>query len=193
MTEPVACSENECRRPRHARGWCIGHYARWRKTGTPGGPLATRYATPEEAFLARVEQDGDCLVWTGSRKASGHGEIQVGGRRIGTHRYAYAREHGPIPEGLMVDHICHNPPCVRVEHLRLATAGENNRNRSGPAANNTSGYRGVTFQAGKWVAQIGGQYGGRFDTPEEAAVRAAEMTREQFGEFAGRSGLEAKA
>jgi len=34
---------------------------------------------------------------------------------------------GPIPDGLHLDHLCANPPCVRPDHLEPVTQAENNR------------------------------------------------------------------
>jgi hypothetical protein len=41
---PAACSISACDKPARVRGWCVGHYERWRKHGDPtaGGPLGTR-------------------------------------------------------------------------------------------------------------------------------------------------------
>src|SRR5699024_4043144 len=99
---------------------------------------------------------------------------------------------GPIPEGLYVDHKCHTPACCNVTHLRLATNAENTRNKSGVCANNTSGYRGVSWNkdAGKWNARItiDGRriHLGYFADVEEAADAASAAREELYGEFAGK-------
>jgi hypothetical protein len=46
--------------------------------------------------------------------------------RLG-HRVAWEAEHGPIPEGLTIDHLCRNRRCVNVAHLRLLSNVENAR------------------------------------------------------------------
>jgi HNH endonuclease len=33
--------------------------------------------------------------------------------------------NGPIPEGMVVMHLCDNPPCYRYDHLRLGTNADN--------------------------------------------------------------------
>jgi hypothetical protein len=47
------------------------------------------------------------------------------------HRAAWTAVHGPIPEGMTVDHLCRTPRCVRVDHLRLLSRSENSRRNHG--------------------------------------------------------------
>jgi hypothetical protein len=51
------------------------------------------------------------------------------GRDIGTtvQRASYTHSYGPIPDGMVIDHICHNRPCVNPAHLRAIPRGENAR------------------------------------------------------------------
>jgi len=188
------CDVEGCDRPYHAKGYCQLHYDRWSKWGDPLIVKQARYASPEESFEARtmpVTETG-CLLWTGGTSADGYGLMWVGGKGVYAHRYAWERANGPIPEGMHVDHKCHTPACCNIDHLRLATSAENSRNKSGAYANNTSGYRGVSWskKAGKWQAQTmldgKNRYLGYFADVEEAAdvVRAAR--EELYGEFAGK-------
>jgi hypothetical protein len=45
---------------------------------------------------------------------------------------------GPIADGMVVDHRCHNRACVNPAHLQLATPKQNNENRAGANSNNVS-------------------------------------------------------
>jgi hypothetical protein len=47
------------------------------------------------------------------------------GRSIGAHRYVYEVLAGPIPDGLTIDHLCLNKPCVNPAHLEPVTLAEN--------------------------------------------------------------------
>ncbi|MFB7555352.1 HNH endonuclease signature motif containing protein [Streptomyces brevispora] len=75
---------------------------------------------------------GPCWTWTGYRDRDGYGRFTSQGRTYMAHRYAYTRLVGPIPPGLVIDHLCRNPGCVNPRHLEPVTAAENTR-RSEPA------------------------------------------------------------
>jgi len=70
---------------------------------------------------------GDCWLWTMATNR-GYGVVGIGGKRLrGTHLVAYELVVGPIPAGLYLSHLCHNPTCCRPDHLRPSTQGENMR------------------------------------------------------------------
>ena len=174
-----------------ARGWCRTHYQRWQKHGDP---LAgnTKYTDPEEAFLARTEPLlwSGCVVWTGALDRGGYGNLTAHGRWMPAHSYAWERENGPIPDGMIIDHMCFERSCVNVHHLRLATRQQNTWNRSGgmPGRGLPRGvYRhGRGYRARVTVGGIG-HHLGIFDTPEEASAAAEAKRAILFGEFAGRA------
>lgn len=65
-----------------------------------------------------------CLVWTGSRD-DGYGRPYVMGARVQAARLAYVAHVGPVPDGLVIDHLCRNRACVNHEHLEPVTNREN--------------------------------------------------------------------
>lgn len=76
-----------------------------------------------------VYPDG-CWIWTGWTNGRGYGKISRGGRGAGTewvHRVSYMHHVGPIPDGLVLDHLCRTPPCVNPAHLEPVAHAENMR------------------------------------------------------------------
>ena len=43
----------------------------------------------------------------------------------GPHRRRWINEHGPIPDGMDLDHLCRNRWCVNTAHLELVSRKEN--------------------------------------------------------------------
>lgn len=186
------CTIDGCGSPTRARGWCSKHYQRWQTHGDPRGGGPAHYSTPEESFAARTERRGECLIWTGAKASDGYGHLQVNGRTTQVHRYAWECENGPIPDGMVIDHICHNRTCVNVAHLRLATQHQNSSNRSGARGFRKHNLpRGVCPKGPKYMARVKrlgvSYYLGTYATPEEASAVAVRARHDLFGEFAGRN------
>lgn len=79
-----------------------------------------------------VGEPNDCWPWLLSLGSHGYGQVgweTEKGRNVMTtaHRVAWMATHGPIPPGLVVDHLCRNRPCCNPSHLRLLTNEDNAR------------------------------------------------------------------
>ena len=141
------------------------------------------------SLAARTERQGECLIWTGST-SRGYPNFYAEGKTRYMHRHLYEERHGPIPAGLMVDHVCHNPRCVEVSHLRLATLSENNRNLNGAYKSRKHDLpRGVTRNGRAYRARVHFNkvcHSLTFPTVEEAAAWARDKRKELYGDFAGK-------
>lgn len=186
------CSVDGCEKGgKIVRGWCHMHYTRWREHGDPLGGNE-RFATPEDAFLARTEPLlwSGCIIWTGALDGGGYGRLHVNGRLVKAHRWAWEREHGPIPDGMFIDHTCWERACVNPGHLRLATRSQNNAYLSGARSGRIHDLpRGVYLNGRRYLARVGHNgklhHLGTFGTVEEASAAAETKRRILFGEFAG--------
>ena len=69
------------------------------------------------------------------------------------HRVAYQDAHGPIPPGMVVMHVCDNPPCVNPAHLSLGTIGDNNRDMWRKRRGRLSHYSGERNPAHRLTAE----------------------------------------
>lgn len=80
-------------------------------------------------FWSKVEKGDGCWLWCGTiaRHPDGfwYGLFAVWGRNIPAHRFSYEINVGPIPEGLVVDHLCNTTMCVRPDHLEAKTQRAN--------------------------------------------------------------------
>lgn len=124
----------------------------------------TTLAPDPDSLFARLagrhialHPDGCWLVG----RVSEYPMVSIGnGERAWMHRLTYALVHGPIPDGLVVDHACHNADkscpggdncwhrrCINPAHLRAVTRGENN------AAGRLGDLR-VEIDPDDWIATV---------------------------------------
>ena len=148
------CSIEGCDRKHYQRGWCAVHYGRWYRHGDPLAGLPT-YATVQDRIMGTVEMVeqsllGPCWLWQGTLDKDNYGRTKRDGKLIHAHRLAYEEFVGPIPAGLQLDHLCHDPAqcepgatclhrrCVNPEHLNPTTAAKNIARGGGLAAINAT-------------------------------------------------------
>ena len=87
-----------------------------------------------DRFWSKVDASGDCWEWTAALAVrGGYGWFNPGNDRPTTaHRVAWRLLVGPLPEGLELDHLCRNPPCVNPDHLEPVSHSENVRRGASP-------------------------------------------------------------
>lgn len=92
-----------------------------------------------DRFWSKVEavHPLGCWEWTGAKVRGGYGRYRLGGggREVMAHRYAYEELVGPIPEGMVLDHLCRNTACVNPDHCEPVTHAENVRRGCSGAVN----------------------------------------------------------
>jgi hypothetical protein len=79
-----------------------------------------------ERFWAKVNKTDACWEWRASKYPTGYGAYNLDGKNVRpAHRVAYEDTNGPVPVGLVLDHLCRNRSCVNPAHLEPVTIGEN--------------------------------------------------------------------
>ena len=96
-----------------------------------------------DKFWRGVQKTDSCWLWTGSKQPNGYGYIHAkynnaGRVNLKAHRVAYELLVGPIPDGLVIDHLCNNRGCVNPEHLRPSTNRDNVLRGASPCAKNAA-------------------------------------------------------
>ena len=141
-------------------------------------------------FRWRVSRPGTRGIGSiaGASDGQGYHQIGIDGRIYRDHRLAWLYMTGEWPAD-DVDHINRDRGDCRFANLREATRSQNNANAKRPS-DNTSGYKGVSFdkRRGRWHAYI--SHGGRrknlgmFDTAVAAYEARLAAAARLHGEFA---------
>lgn len=73
----------------------------------------------------KIQPDSSgCWIWTGLL-IEGYGQQQFEKKCWRAHRLVYTLIKGPIPHGLVADHLCNMKNCVNPLHIQLVTTQEN--------------------------------------------------------------------
>lgn len=113
--QPILASSVACESPSGAE---MGATRFWSHVDRSGGPAA-------------------CWPWTGAiEKKTGYGRVKFGGKAQMAHRVAHTLAVGPIPPGLVVDHVrargCIRRDCVNPAHLEAVSHRDNTLRGTSP-------------------------------------------------------------
>lgn len=92
-----------------------------------------------ERIVRSTEFTDSCWLWRGGLRYDGYAQISVSPGKIRrVHRVAYELLRGPIPAGLVLDHLCRVPACWNPDHLEPVTDRVNLLRGTGWSARNAS-------------------------------------------------------
>lgn len=145
-----------------ARGRCRRCYRRHRyhliKAGAFVKIAPARRPLRDRLLEKTTPGYGGCVIWTATHNDRGYGQINDSGKMVYAHRVAYTLFTGPIPDGMVVDHTCHNGDascpggpeclhrrCINPHHLEAITSEENIRRSEASALNWTRCVNGHSF------------------------------------------------
>lgn len=121
------CEFPGCQRKYYGRGLCDPHYQQRHKSGKELTPIREVFrGTAEERFYHYANVTDGCWNWSGVISPYGYGIMR--GKDISSrmaHRFGYILIKGPIPDDLVLDHLCRNRRCVNPSHLEIVTSVEN--------------------------------------------------------------------
>ncbi len=136
--EPTRCSAPGCERTdRRIRGVCSKHYHHLRNAPDWQPQKAMGLGTRLRSRMVIQDTGYSTPCWLSTRAVgtNGYTHIKMLNRQNRLlHRVAYELWIGPIPEGLTVDHLCRNKPCINPDHLEAVTPRTNVLRALGPAA-----------------------------------------------------------
>jgi hypothetical protein len=90
-------------------------------------------------LLSMVKQTvSGCWEKQGFRHKEGYGTMSYRGKGHRAHVLAFKLMRGPVPSGMVVMHMCDNPPCCNPAHLKLGTRAENNKDMHAKGRSNYS-------------------------------------------------------
>lgn len=187
------CKINGCKGEHVALGLCSKHYARVYK-GNPvlnekeimilpknAIPLTMgKYTLLDKKHYEKLSKYSWHLTYQGY---AGRNVLENGKRTISLMH----REILGLKKGELCDHINRDRLDNRMENLRKCTINDNNRNM-GLISTNTSGFKGVSKNGGKWQSYINVNNKkhslGYWHDPVDAAIAYNIAAQLFFGEFA---------
>ena len=91
---------------------------------------------PDRLAKRIAVQPNGCWEWRGVVNKKGYSQILWEGKTVRVHSLVYRLLNGPLPPGLVPDHLCRVKHCVNPAHLEPVTNRENTLRGTSPSAHN---------------------------------------------------------
>lgn len=133
------CDRDGCAKQAKHRGFCRRHYIedQYRDTPVPTDAVLAGRLFPK---IAENSVTG-CWEWSGAKQSrTSHGMFGYNalGRNVTRYVHTWMWEFlvGPVPDGLVLDHLCRVTHCCNPAHLEPVPVGMNTLRGDGPTAVN---------------------------------------------------------
>ncbi len=118
------CYADDCDNKSKKRGLCIKHYTRLLRYGDINHTSVIVGDDKKRIKGNSIVVDSGCWEWQRYIK-EGYGITILKGQIEQAHRASWKVFIGEIPEGMQVNHKCHNRKCINTEHLYIGTQKQN--------------------------------------------------------------------
>lgn len=153
---------------------------------------STKYGLCWKKDIYRQIKKGDQAGYLrpGRKNEKGYAAVRLQGNVYYIHRILYYLYTHIDPKDNFIDHIDGNTLNNSIDNLRLVSNKQNQQNRATKNKNNSSGYKGVTWDKNrnKWIAQITVEgkckFLGRYDCKIKAALAYNRAAIKYFKEYA---------
>lgn len=108
------CTVPSCDGPTGTRGFCDKHYKRWWRYGDVNYVRHRQRWELEDCWTEGPRDE--CWIWRGGQSL-GYGIY----RKAKAHRVIYELLREPIPDGMVLDHLCRVKLCVNPWHLEIVS------------------------------------------------------------------------
>lgn len=131
MNNSTGCAVTECDRGAvcvfkdNGKKYCESH---WSALQRDPDTSRLKYIPrgDKERLMVKVKKIDGHWMWNGSLDGNGkYGGFHYKGKQRRAHRVAWELFVGPIPEGMVLDHMCRVTQCVNPDHLQVVTQREN--------------------------------------------------------------------
>lgn len=142
MPKSTTCLDCTQIKDHYGRSLCRDCWRHRRARGLAMPPRTQRTAASILAASSAGRGPTECWPWDGYVEPRGYGFMNGHSKRYRryAHRYSWESVHGPIPDGLKIDHTCHtydlscfdgdscrHRRCVNPSHMELVPGAENSR------------------------------------------------------------------
>lgn len=122
----LTCTVSGCGKSHKSNGLCLMHYTRMIRHGDLDRVSVIRGDDKKRMINSVDIDDSGCWNWIKSINM-GYGVTSLRGKREQAHRASWMVFVGEIPNGMQINHKCHNKMCINPDHLYVGTQKENMR------------------------------------------------------------------